>query len=86
MIKKSGGIALAANNNFGVDRIEHVENYNNYSYWFKLRKEHTQLDKDLSVAVCYFPCEGSPYRNNECFEILQNDISNFITLMIHIFS
>ena len=40
----------------------------------KIRKEHTQLDKDLSVAVCYFPCEGSPHRNSECFEILQNDI------------
>ena len=74
MIKKSGGIALAVNNNFGIDRIEHIENYNDYSYWFKLRKEHTQSDKDLLVAVCYFPCEGSPYRNNECFEILQNDI------------
>ena len=74
MIKKSGGIALAVNNNFGIDRIEHVENHNDYSYWFKIRKEHTQLDKDLLVAVCHFSCEGSPYRNNECFEILQNDI------------
>ena len=28
----------------------------------------------MLVAVCYFPCEGSPHRNNGCFEILQNDI------------
>ena len=31
MIKKSGGIALAVNNNFGTDRIEHVESHNDYS-------------------------------------------------------
>ena len=52
MIKKSGGMAFAVNNNFGIDRIEHVENHNDYSYWFKIRKKkHTQLDNDLSTML-----------------------------------
>ena len=51
MIMKSGGMALAVSNNFGIYRTEHVQNHNDYSYWFKIRKDHTQF-RERSVSSC----------------------------------
>ena len=42
-----------------------------------MKKEHIHLDKDLIMAVAYFPPDGSEYKNDEYFEILQNDIIKF---------
>ena len=77
MLKNSGGMALAVSNSFDSDNIEILENNNELSFWFKVKKEHIHLDKDLIMAVAYFPPVGSEYKNDECFEILQNDIIKF---------
>ena len=74
MLKNSGGIALAVSNSFDSDNTEILENNNELSFGFKVEKEHIHLDKDLIMAVAYFPPVGSEYKNDECFEILQNDI------------
>ena len=77
MLKNSGGMALAVSNSFDSDNIEILENNNELSFWFKVKKEHIHLDKDLIMAVAYFPPVRSEYKNDECFEILQNDIIKF---------
>ena len=74
MLKNSGGMDLAVSNSFDSDNIEILENNNELSFWFKVKNEHIHLDKDLIMEVAYFPPVGSEYKNDECFEILQNDI------------
>ena len=74
MLKNSGEMALSVNDSFDNDNIEILENNNALSFWFKVRKEHIHLDKDLVMVVAYFQPVGSKYKYDECFEISQNDI------------
>jgi hypothetical protein len=80
-IRKSGGIGVFVKNELIENKlVSQVKSENKNVLWFKISKDLVGVD--VLCGAVYFEPENSKYANSECFELLENEISNHLNTNI----
>ncbi|XP_037603419.1 uncharacterized protein LOC119475038 isoform X2 [Sebastes umbrosus] len=73
--RDSGGMLIwyKANLLHSIELIKKGE----FSIWLKIKRDVIATDKDIFMCAAYIPTSESPYYNENCFSILEDEINHY---------